>query len=683
MFKCPTCERSMSIPLGGANDLPQNLHLRFEVEVAGYMSKIASNSEVCCDECIDRHNGPAEVFCCTCCQFLCMYCHDYHRNSRKLSKHNMVGLDKEGAKQLQATMKPREHYCSQPYHKDNKLNFHCETCNLMLCRDCTTVAHKDHGVTELSIFAEGYRGDMRRTLQCVQDTLAGAIDASMKTMKQVEASKQEAERVIKQGITKLQQAIEERKKALLSELDNIALTQTTSLTLQMEQLEKIQQDISHYPEVTSHILQTHTDHELVAMGGLIPPELKATLKKVQNVSSVSSLYGRITAEAQTDFLEQEVLKFGEFYYQIPIPCKSIISFPSLSRIEKKYLMKLETRMSNGEKCRHGGVQVEAEMRSKANNGAVVYGEVEDHRDGTYTITLTPQTAGPHQLVITMDGQHVQNSPHDLDVRPRPDYTTLCDAQQAIRCSQPVCAAIHDNGDIYVLSSDNCIYVFDQTGKLKNTIGSMGNGDGQFMYPGGIYIKGDVLYVADCRNHRIQKLTSRGEFLHKFGQQGSGEGQFDGPSAVIVDSNNRLIVADTDNHRIQILNDYGGWIWTINLDIDDEMINYPLNLALDPQGNIHVVGHNSNAIKVFTKEGVYVREYGDGSESGIAIADKGYSLVSKADADDGGTISIYDPEGFKINTLRGLSDPYGIALDPGEGSLYVADSTANIVLKYYA
>ena len=131
------------------------------------------------------------------------------------------------------------------------------------------------------------------------------------------------------------------------------------------------------------------------------------------------------------------------------------------------------------------------MRSKTHNGAVVYGEVEDHRDGTYTITLTPQTAGPHQLLITMDGQHVQNSPNDLDVMPKCDYHILCKAQQMIQCNGPRCVAIHDNGDIYVGSDDGCIYVFDQTDQLKNTIGSSGSGDGQFSYPSGISIKGDV------------------------------------------------------------------------------------------------------------------------------------------------------------------------------------------------
>ena len=203
----------------------------------------------------------------------------------------------------------------------------------------------------------------------------------------------------------------------------------------------------------------------------------------------------------------------------------------------------------------------------------------------------------------MDGQHVQNSPHDLDVRPKHDYLTVCNAQQVIRClGSPYCVAIHDNGDIYVGSWDHCIYVFDQAGQLKNATGSGGSGDGQFRYPCGISIKGDVLYVADSGNHRIQKLTSRGEFIHKFGQEGSGQGEFDGPRAVIVDSINRVIVSDWGNDRIQIFTEDGGWLLTIDGEITgNSSFDLPNGLALDTQGNIHVA--ENVYIKVFTKEGV--------------------------------------------------------------------------------
>eukprot|EP00731_Ephydatia_muelleri_P009129 Em0004g1467a len=65
-MECPTCQRSITIPEGGINSIPQNLHLGFEVEVAGYMSKIGSDDEMSCDACIDESTRPAVVFCCTC-----------------------------------------------------------------------------------------------------------------------------------------------------------------------------------------------------------------------------------------------------------------------------------------------------------------------------------------------------------------------------------------------------------------------------------------------------------------------------------------------------------------------------------------------------------------------------------------------------------------------------------------
>ena len=100
LFQCPICERNTSIPVGGASGLPQNLHLGFEVDVAVCTSKMVNNSEVCCDECVDGRNGLAVVFCCICHQFLCKVCRDHHSSSRRFSKHKIVLLDQEGARQL-------------------------------------------------------------------------------------------------------------------------------------------------------------------------------------------------------------------------------------------------------------------------------------------------------------------------------------------------------------------------------------------------------------------------------------------------------------------------------------------------------------------------------------------------------------------------------------------------------
>ena len=37
-MECPTCQRSITIPEGGVNVIPQKLHLGFEVEVAARLA---------------------------------------------------------------------------------------------------------------------------------------------------------------------------------------------------------------------------------------------------------------------------------------------------------------------------------------------------------------------------------------------------------------------------------------------------------------------------------------------------------------------------------------------------------------------------------------------------------------------------------------------------------------------
>ena len=222
---------------------------------------------------------------------------------------------------------------------------------------------------------------------CAQEMtskLTSAICDKDKMAEQVEISKENATLFINQAFEQLHQAIEERKKALFSEIGAISLSKTTALSLQKEQLVKIQDEIGRYTEMTSHILQTHTDHEVVALGDLLPTELKATLKKVEGVSLSTS---DIHVTLQTDSLMKELSKFACIMASPPSPSQSTWSSKSAARMDMVYSVKVETKSSEGERYPYGGLQVKAELRSKSHDGAVVPGKVEDRGDGTYTITL--------------------------------------------------------------------------------------------------------------------------------------------------------------------------------------------------------------------------------------------------------------------------------------------------------
>ena len=631
---------------------------------------------VCCDHCIDGRNGPAVVFCCTCRQFLCKLCEDHHRSGRQLSKHDIVGLDQEGAKHLLAIMKPREYYCTQPNHEENKMHSYCQTCQCLIhvCGDDVPVAHKDHSITELSTIAKNHRDSIQKVLANARESVArvtGAIDANNKVREHVMLSKMKAHEAIDQAFETLQQALQLRKTTLLSELESISLSKTTALTLQKETFEKLIEEIGYYTEMAVHSLQTHTDHEIAALGGLIPSELSAVLKKVEPISLIPITPNGISAVVQTNDLVIPLSKFGCILDISPSPSSSAWTSTSVAKVKTDFHVKVESKTSKGTVYPHGGLQMKAEMRS--NTGAVVHGEVEDHGDGTYTTTLIPQTAGPHQLLITLNGQHVQNSPHDLTVLHTYDYKTLGHVQHLIKCrSGPYCVAIHDNGDLYVGASENCIYVFDTTGHLKKIIGSSGQGDHQFNDPLNIIIKENVLHVCDFNNRCVKRLTLQGTFVNKISANLA--------SGVLVDEYNRIFVSDYSGNKINVFNHNGGNIFTIDGNVTgDHSFKSPHGLAFDPLGNIHVAASGSNTIKVFTKQGVYIRRYGDLKDPrGIAIDSEGYIFVTEY---VGNCISIFDSQENKIHTVEDLNGPWGLALDSRTRSLYVANYWAHVVLKY--
>ena len=140
-IRCPTCLSSVSIPMGGASRLPQNLHLGFEVEIAGYMSKFVSGCGVSCTLCVNGCTEPAVVFCCTCRQFMCTFGQISHKRVPQLAHHIVIGLDKESAELLPTVMKPTEVYCTQPKHETKELDLYCNTCSSLICNKCVLELH--------------------------------------------------------------------------------------------------------------------------------------------------------------------------------------------------------------------------------------------------------------------------------------------------------------------------------------------------------------------------------------------------------------------------------------------------------------------------------------------------------------------------------------------------------------
>lgn len=65
------------------------------------------------------------------------------------------------------------------------------------------------------------------------------------------------------------------------------------------------------------------------------------------------------------------------------------------------------------------------------------------------------------------------------------------------------------------------------------------------------VRGDIYFI-ELANHSIMKIDQDGNILFTFGSKGIGKGQFEQPSGIFADSSGQILVADTDNKRVQVL-----------------------------------------------------------------------------------------------------------------------------------
>ena len=264
-------------------------------------------------------------------------------------------------------------------------------------------------------------------------------------------------------------------------------------------------------------------------------------------------------------------------------------------------------------------------------------------------------------------------------------------------------AIAPDGRIFVADSSNHrIQVFNPDGTYVTSWGSFGMEPGQFNEPWGMAVDDTHVYVADTWNHRVQKFTTDGEYVASFGISGTindnlenSLGLFFGPRDITLLPDNQLLVTDTGNHRLQLLDRNGNFITQVG-SFGNQLgqFNEPVGLGEAPDGSFFVADTWNGRIQHFSPSLFAVDEWRVEAWGGQSINNKPYVAV-----DSFGRVYATDPEGFRIlifsptgeylgrfgqfsTGIDGFGLPNGIAID-AQDNIYIADATNHRVLKFDA
>jgi len=155
-----------------------------------------------------------------------------------------------------------------------------------------------------------------------------------------------------------------------------------------------------------------------------------------------------------------------------------------------------------------------------------------------------------------------------------------------------------------------------SGDFISKFGTFGSVNDPFKEVHGITTdSNDRIIVTDSVNHRIQIFDDQGNLIKKFGSEGDGEGEFTNPTDVATDSNDRIIVVNSENafSRIQIFDDQGNFIQEFGSEtcqhvtclddpLGDDQFGEPQGITTDSNNRIIVADTLNSRIQIFDDQG---------------------------------------------------------------------------------
>lgn len=220
--------------------------------------------------------------------------------------------------------------------------------------------------------------------------------------------------------------------------------------------------------------------------------------------------------------------------------------------------------------------------------------------------------------------------------------------------------------------------------------------GTLAYPRGLAVRKTRLLVADDKNHRIAVFDTGGRFLRTFARgPGSKGGQLNAPFGIAVDEPGRVFVADDLNHRVVRFGPKSKYPYKArwgSYGTSRGKLAYPRAIAADPQGTLYVTNTGNDRIDVFDRGGDLQRSFGaSGRATGQFNAPLGIGVDAsgvRAVADSvNGRVQLLNPDG-SIAAVWGspapgptiLPNPVDVAFDAA-GTAYVLDRRRSRIIVF--
>ncbi len=571
--------------------------------------------------------------------------------------------------------------CKEKYHENEALEYYCRQCKVCICLKCLHTRHDHHQKTEIQQAAEERKVPMANVLDkskaevvVVESKINEQIELRNKSKGKIAAAQNKMTEVVEELIRDLREH-EMVVKTKLTEMDE---TQETIYEAHLEKFQLFASELKNSIERGESIYERGIGLEILQEEDNVFGSLEELLNQSREMKIYKPEHVNFVANKGTVAELRRLLPLGQVVASNTDHLQSVAEGKGLKEAVcgTESSLTVTTRDSEGNQFYHEQDQVTVTISSSTGEEEV---DVEDCKDGNYTVSYKPTSVGRHDVQIAVHGWPLTGSPWSINVSPhRYEVVSSCGPFED-HCPWSI-AKNERTGNIAVAEFyHKRIQLYDENWKYLRTIGDvkgLRSSAVKLGHPVSVEFSrnGDILVThrkaTRSEEHTMSVITDCDQFIEHFSDhliiplrvfvKTDGDGHvivcdkgdknvkvlspdgaellqsFSAPNychetpRFVFYRHDMFFVSYREVHCVKVFNKEGVFLYNIGCEgSSDEQLYCPGALAVDAFGNLIVCDTNNMKLKVFTLDGRFLTSIGEEIESFwfMTVCSNGDVLVS--------------------------------------------------------
>lgn len=562
-------------------------------------------------------------------------------------------------------------------HND-PLKVYCETCNKVICKDCTFDEHKKHDFELISKCYPKHHQNIEKKLGLVKEDMADMDEVIQSLDRRESEVVEQANRVTKEIQAHAEYIIhlvQKSEQEMISHVEWVKKEKQQHLLKQKKMAKGILHRLKYCEAIIQQNLNEMSQEQVVKQMDSMLNHMSEATEDV-----VPSFFVPIE-QANISFTLGMNIEKGIGQITSNNCARAVIDPPTMFVKGKKLVAEVTFQSHDGAPYVPPPSLVSCECSSPGFSQPIECEVTQTMMKNKYRITFTSHHSG-YMLQVRVGGVEVAGSRYLLPYSPVKAVGVNNDSYNI---------AVTDEGNIVLAEKDvHSVMVMNKEGARPKSVRLKRKKEVQLTLPHGVAItdKGHML-VTD--SHRLYELSMDGGPIRSYGgsEWGNNQSSFNYPSGIAVHPTTRQIfVADQSNNRVQVLNDDFTFSHSIRSLPDDKRFKKPYDVALDDEGYLYVAEGSNHCITKLTTAGQYIMRFGSyGSDPGQLNTPSslviGGSFVYVVEWGNH-RVSIFNTEGRFLQCIgsepRSFNHPWGVAIDR-LGNLYISDTGNKRIVVY--